>query len=305
MTKIAFIGLGIMGSPMAGHLVKGGYDVVGVNRGDAALEKLVSEGGSRADSVADAVKDADVIITMVPDSPDVQGIALGEDGIYANAPKGSVHIDMSSIRPDVAAELAAAGKDAGIRVIDAPVSGGEAGAVEAVLSIMVGGEQADFDEVQADPGDRGQDHRARRAGRRRPDGEGRQPAHRGRQLRADRRGDRLPPGLRRRPRGGARGAGRWTGGQHRHGPQGRQHAGRQLQARLPDRPAPQGHGHHRRCGPGQGRRDPAGRRHRTTDRLAARPRRRRTRPLRVVAGSRATVRSSQCPAKGVVPDATA
>lgn len=148
MTKIAFIGLGIMGSPMAGHLVKAGYDVVGVNRGDAALEKLVGEGGSRADTVADAVKDADVIITMVPDSPDVQGIALGEDGIYANAAKGSVHIDMSSIRPDVAAELAEAGKAAGIRVLDAPVSGGEAGAVEAVLSIMVGGEQADFDEVK-------------------------------------------------------------------------------------------------------------------------------------------------------------
>ena len=99
-------------------------------------------------SVAEAVRDAEVIITMVPDSPDVQGIALGEDGIYANAPKGSIHIDMSSIRPDVAARLAEAGQEAGIRVIDAPVSGGEAGAVEAVLSIMVGGEPADFDEVK-------------------------------------------------------------------------------------------------------------------------------------------------------------
>jgi len=148
VSKIAFIGLGIMGSPMAGHLVKAGHDVVGVNRGDAPLEKLVEQGGSRADSVAEAVRDAEVIITMVPDSPDVQGIALGEEGIYAHAPKGSIHIDMSSIRPDVAAELAEAGKEAGVRVMDAPVSGGEAGAVEAVLSIMVGGEQSDFDEVK-------------------------------------------------------------------------------------------------------------------------------------------------------------
>jgi 2-hydroxy-3-oxopropionate reductase len=148
MSKIAFIGLGIMGSPMAGHLVKAGHDVVGVNRGDAALQKLVDAGGSRADTVAEAVRDADVVITMVPDSPDVQGIALGDEGIYANAPQGSLHIDMSSIRPDVAAELAAAGKEAGIRVMDAPVSGGEAGAVEAVLSIMVGGEPADFDEAK-------------------------------------------------------------------------------------------------------------------------------------------------------------
>jgi len=148
VSKIAFIGLGIMGSPMAGHLVDAGHDVVGVNRGDAPLEKLVSQGGRRADSVAEAVRDAEVIITMVPDSPDVQAIALGEDGVYANAPQGSIHLDMSSIRPDVSAELAEAGRQAGIRVLDAPVSGGEAGAIEAVLSIMVGGEQADFDEVK-------------------------------------------------------------------------------------------------------------------------------------------------------------
>ena len=85
---------------------------------------------------------------MVPDSPDVEGLALGEDGIYANARQGAIHIDMSSIRPDVSGRLAEAGRDAGVRVIDAPVSGGEAGAVEAKLSIMVGGDPADFDEVK-------------------------------------------------------------------------------------------------------------------------------------------------------------
>jgi 2-hydroxy-3-oxopropionate reductase len=148
VSTIAFIGLGIMGGPMAGHLVAAGHTVIGVNRSPAPVEKLVAAGGERAKTVAEAVRAAEVIITMVPDSPDVQGVALGEDGIYANAPAGAIHIDMSSIRPDVAAGLAAAGRDHGIRVLDAPVSGGEAGAVEATLSIMVGGEPADFEEVR-------------------------------------------------------------------------------------------------------------------------------------------------------------
>ena len=85
---------------------------------------------------------------MVPDSPDVEEVALGEDGIYAHASQGSIHIDMSSIRPDVAAGLYDAGKAAGVRVMDAPVSGGEPGAIEGTLSIMVGADRADFDAVQ-------------------------------------------------------------------------------------------------------------------------------------------------------------
>jgi 2-hydroxy-3-oxopropionate reductase len=109
---------------------------------------LIESGGQGASSVADAVREAEVIITIVPDSPDVQDVALGEDGIYANAKQGAIHVDMSSIRPDVSVELAEAGKKAGIRVVDAPVSGGEAGAREAKLSIMVGAEPADFDEVK-------------------------------------------------------------------------------------------------------------------------------------------------------------
>ena len=149
MSTIAFIGLGIMGLPMAGHLVKAGHDVVGFNRSPQAVHKLVEAGGKGAESVAEAVGEADVIITMVPDSPDVEAVALGEDGIYAHARSGAVHIDMSSIRPDVSVALAKAGQEAGIRVMDAPVSGGEAGAKEAKLSIMVGAEQADFDEVES------------------------------------------------------------------------------------------------------------------------------------------------------------
>jgi 2-hydroxy-3-oxopropionate reductase len=148
MATIAFIGLGIMGAPMAEHLVSAGYTVIGVNRSPGPVEKFVAAGGQGAQTVAEAVADADVIITMVPDSPDVEGLALGDDGIYANARQGAIHLDMSSIRPDVSVRLAEAGRERGIRVLDAPVSGGEAGAIEAKLSIMVGGDEADFKEVQ-------------------------------------------------------------------------------------------------------------------------------------------------------------
>ena len=148
MSTIAFIGLGIMGGPMAGHLVAAGHGVIGYNRSRGPVERFVDDGGTGADSVAEAVHDAEVIITMVPDSPDVESLALGEGGIYANAPQGSIHIDMSSIRPDVAVRMADAGQAAGIRVMDAPVSGGEAGAIEGSLSIMVGADPADFDEVK-------------------------------------------------------------------------------------------------------------------------------------------------------------
>ena len=148
MSTIAFIGLGIMGGPMARHLVAGGHSVIGFNRSRGPVERLVRDGGTAAGSVAEAVRGAEIIITMVPDSPDVEGLALGEGGIYANAPQGSIHVDMSSIRPDVAARIADAGQVAGIRVMDAPVSGGETGAIEGTLSIMVGANPADFDEVK-------------------------------------------------------------------------------------------------------------------------------------------------------------
>ncbi len=148
MTSIAFIGLGIMGGPMAANLVKAGHDVTGYNLHPEPVARLVEAGGTGADSVVAAIRDADVVITMVPDSPDVEGLALGEDGIYENVSGGTIHVDMSSIRPDVSARIAAAGAERGVRVVDAPVSGGEAGAIEANLSIMVGGDKADFDEVK-------------------------------------------------------------------------------------------------------------------------------------------------------------
>ena len=144
MTTVAFIGLGIMGAPMARHLIDAGFDVVGYNRSRTAVDALVEAGGRGAGSVAQAVAEADVVATMVPDSPDVEAVLTGEDGVFANAKPGSLVIDFSSIRPDVSARLASTGADAGFRVLDAPVSGGEAGAKEGVLSIMVGGAPEDF-----------------------------------------------------------------------------------------------------------------------------------------------------------------
>ena len=145
MTTVAFIGLGIMGGPMAANLVTAGFDVTGYNRSPEKVKALVDAGGRAADSVAEAVRGADVIITIVPDSPDVEEVTGGDDGIFAHAQDGALYIDMSSIRPDVAVRVAQAGREAGLRVLDAPVSGGEAGAIEGSLSIMVGGEPEDVE----------------------------------------------------------------------------------------------------------------------------------------------------------------
>ncbi|WP_189307889.1 2-hydroxy-3-oxopropionate reductase [Streptomyces albospinus] len=145
MSTIGFVGLGIMGSPMAVNLAKAGHTVLGWNRSPGRADALVAAGGREASSIAEAVRDADVVITMVPASPQVEAVAYGPDGILENAGPGTLLIDMSSITPQTSIDLAKAAGAKGIRVLDAPVSGGEAGAMEAVLSIMVGGEQADFD----------------------------------------------------------------------------------------------------------------------------------------------------------------
>ena len=148
MSTIAFIGLGIMGSPMAVHLAKAGHHVVGYNRSPQRTAALVEAGGTAADSIAKAVAGADVVAVMVPDSPDVQAVLAGENGVFDNAPAGALIIDFSSIRPDVTTALAAQAAERGFRLIDAPVSGGEAGAVNAALSIMVGGTPDDFESAK-------------------------------------------------------------------------------------------------------------------------------------------------------------
>jgi 2-hydroxy-3-oxopropionate reductase len=145
MTNIAFIGLGIMGSPMAVHLAKAGHQVAGYNRSPEKAAPLVDAGGRAAESIADAVSDADVVCLMVPDSPEVSDVLAGEGGVFDNAKEGTLVIDFSSIRPDVTTQLAEQAATRGLRLVDAPVSGGEAGAVNAALSIMVGGEADDFE----------------------------------------------------------------------------------------------------------------------------------------------------------------
>jgi 2-hydroxy-3-oxopropionate reductase len=145
MSTIAFIGLGIMGSPMAVHLANAGHTVVGYNRSPEKTRALVDAGGTAAGSVAEAVRDADVVAVMVPDSPDVRDVLGGEDGVFAHAKPGTLVVDFSSIRPDVTVELAAQARDKGLRLLDAPVSCGEAGARNAALSIMVGGDAEDFE----------------------------------------------------------------------------------------------------------------------------------------------------------------
>lgn len=144
MSTVAFIGLGIMGGPMAANLVTAGHDVVGYNRSAPAVDRLVGHGGRGAGSIAEAVANADVVITMLPDSPDVRAVALEPGGVLDCAPTGALFLDMSTIRPDVSRQVAEAGTQRGIRVLDAPVSGGEQGAIEGTLSIMVGGRPADF-----------------------------------------------------------------------------------------------------------------------------------------------------------------
>lgn len=145
MTTIAFVGLGIMGSPMARHLARAGHDVAGFDRSPEKAKTLEQDGGRVADSVADAVRGAEVVALMLPDSPDVTDVLTGDDGVLAHASPGTLVIDFSTIRPDVAAELATQASEGGLRMIDAPVSGGQAGAENAALSIMIGGAKDDVD----------------------------------------------------------------------------------------------------------------------------------------------------------------
>ncbi|MEV4760027.1 2-hydroxy-3-oxopropionate reductase [Micromonospora sp. NPDC049559] len=144
MTSIGFIGLGIMGAPMAANLIKAGYEVIGYDRSQPRLEQLRQQGGRTSTGVPELVRVVDVVITMVPDSPDVEDVAFGPDGILANAKSGQLYIDTSSISPKTAQNVATAAREYGVRVLDAPVSGGEQGAIDGNLSIMVGGEEADF-----------------------------------------------------------------------------------------------------------------------------------------------------------------
>ncbi|GAB3882757.1 2-hydroxy-3-oxopropionate reductase [Kibdelosporangium lantanae] len=148
MTTVGFVGLGIMGGPMAGHLVTAGHEVIGYDVAPESLTRLADAGGKAAGSVAEAVAAADVVITMLPNHPHVEQVVLGEDGVLAHAREGLLLVDMSTIRPESSLAIAEAAKTKGVHVLDAPVSGGEAGAKQAALSIMVGGDADDFERAK-------------------------------------------------------------------------------------------------------------------------------------------------------------
>lgn len=137
--KIGFIGLGIMGKPMARNLLKAGYTLIVHNRSRGAVDELSKEGAEIADSSKDVAARSEIVITMLPDSPDVEIVYAGEQGIFSGLKSGKLLIDMSSISPVVARKLAAEAGKHSCDMLDAPVSGGEAGAIGAALTIMIGG----------------------------------------------------------------------------------------------------------------------------------------------------------------------
>ena len=145
---IGFIGLGVMGKPMARNLMKKGHRLVVHNRSRASVDELAAEGATAAASPAEVARQSAVVITMVPDSPDVELVLTGRDGVLPALQQGTVVIDHSSISPIVTKRLAALVEERGGRMLDAPVSGGEIGAINASLSIMVGGDRATFDRMK-------------------------------------------------------------------------------------------------------------------------------------------------------------
>ena len=142
--RIGFIGLGIMGRPMARNLMTAGYSLTVWNRSRPGIEELAREGASPASSPQEVARQSDVVITMVTDSPDVEEVALGPNGIIEGARPGLVHIDMSTISPTVTRRIASRLAERGIEMLDAPVSGGDTGARAGTLSIMVGGNEETF-----------------------------------------------------------------------------------------------------------------------------------------------------------------
>jgi 2-hydroxy-3-oxopropionate reductase len=144
---IGFIGLGIMGRPMARNLLKAGYTLVVHNRSRGPVDEIVKAGATAAGSPRDVAAQCDVLITMLPNSPDVEQVALGPGGIIEGARRGLVFADMSTISPIVSQKIGKALEAKGVAVLDAPVSGGEKGAIDGTLSIMVGGDKAVFERV--------------------------------------------------------------------------------------------------------------------------------------------------------------
>jgi 2-hydroxy-3-oxopropionate reductase len=143
--KIGFIGLGIMGKPMAKNLLKAGYNLIVLDLNKKVVEELTNLGAETAETPAEVASKTKTIITMLPNSPEVQEVALGKNGVIEGATKGSVLIDMSSIAPLASREIAEALSKNGVEMLDAPVSGGEPKAIEGTIAVMVGGKKEVFD----------------------------------------------------------------------------------------------------------------------------------------------------------------
>jgi 2-hydroxy-3-oxopropionate reductase len=147
--KVGFIGLGIMGGPMAKNLMQAGHELVLYNRTREKAEDLAKEGSADvAGSPEEVAEQSDVVITMLPDSPQVREVLVGEDGVLEGLKEGALVVDMSTISPVVTEELAEKVKEKGASMLDAPVSGGDVGAIEGTLSIMVGGSEDDFERAK-------------------------------------------------------------------------------------------------------------------------------------------------------------
>jgi 2-hydroxy-3-oxopropionate reductase len=146
--RVGFIGLGIMGMPMARNLMDSGYELTVHNRSPEKAEELGKEGATVAATPREVAQKSDVVITMLPDSPQVREVVADEDGVLEGISEGALLIDMSTISPVVTEELAEALKEKGASMLDAPVSGGDVGAIEGTLSIMVGGDEADFERAR-------------------------------------------------------------------------------------------------------------------------------------------------------------
>ena len=146
--RIGFIGLGIMGRPMTKHLLNAGYEVVVHDINREAVKEIVEAGAEEANACAEVAERSDLIITMVPDSPDVQAAALGEGGIIEGVREGATYVDMSTIAPSVSVEVGEEMAKKGVKCLDGPVSGGDVGAQNAALSIMVGGDEETYEFVR-------------------------------------------------------------------------------------------------------------------------------------------------------------
>src|ERR671917_2824372 len=146
--RVGFIGLGIMGKPMAKNLMDAGYDLTVHNRSPQKAQELGEQGATVAESPRGVAHDSDIVVTMLPDSPQVREVVTGEEGVLEGINEGSLLIDMSTISPVVTEEIAEAVKEKGPTMLDAPVSGGDVGAIEGTLSIMVGGDEGDFERAR-------------------------------------------------------------------------------------------------------------------------------------------------------------